>query len=474
MPRSKTIHFVSLGCPKNRVDTEVMLGIAEKAGYRHVEDARQAAVIVVNTCGFIEPAKQESIETILELAENKRRGVCRKLVVTGCLSQRYSDELAKGMPEVDHLLGSSDMPRLAAVLGGHAERLLVGSPADWVVGADDPRTLSTAGASAYVKLAEGCNRKCSFCVIPQLRGQQRSRRSEDILREVERLADAGIREVNVISQDTVAYGRDLARPVTLADVVERIADVPGIAWVRLHYLYPEPLAAPLLDLLGQHPRVLPYVDMPLQHAADAMLRRMRRGHGGRRLYTLVERLRKKVPGLVFRSAFIVGHPGETEEEFEELCHFLTFAELDRVGVFRYSDEEESRSHRLEGHVAGRIAERRARKLMSLQRRISRRRMKQLVGERVTVLVEKPSEEHELVMTGRYYGQAPEIDGCVYLSGAEVKPGELRQVRVVEATDYDLLGEVIDGEPEVCAAPRGPTPLTHRSSDGRRVTLRTVV
>ncbi len=474
MPRRKSVHFVSLGCPKNRVDTEVMLGIAEQAGYRHTSDPDAAEVIVVNTCGFIGPAKQESIETILELAEHKRAGQCRKLIVTGCLSQRYSTELATEMPEVDHFLGSSDMPRLKAVLHGQAPRLLVGNPADWIVSAADPRTLTTRGASAYVKLAEGCNRDCSFCVIPKLRGKQRSRPPDDVIAEVERLAAAGVREINLISQDTVAYGRDLPTKVALADVVERIAAVDGIAWVRLHYLYPETLTARLVELIGQHPRVLPYVDMPLQHAADAMLRRMRRGHGGKRLYTLVERLRKRVPGLVLRSAFIVGHPGETDLEFEELCQFVTFAQLDRVGVFKYSDEPEARSHQLPGHVSRRVAEQRARKLMGLQRRISRRRMKQLLGQRLEVLVEKPSEEHEWVMTGRYYGQAPDIDGCVYLSGAPVQPGELRSVEVVDTTDYDLLGEVVD---ETAIAPpphRDPVPVAHRSSDGRRVTLRTVV
>jgi len=473
MPRRKSIHFVSLGCPKNRVDTEVMLGIAEHAGYRHTGDAAKAEVIVVNTCGFIGPAKQESIETILELAEHKQHGACRKLIVTGCLSQRYPRDLADGMPEVDHFLGSSDMPRLGVVLRGKAPRLFVGNPADWVISASDPRTLSTRGASAYVKLAEGCNRKCSFCVIPNLRGKQRSRTPDDLVREVERLASAGVREVNLISQDTIAYGRDLPRTTALAEVVERIADVEGIAWVRLHYLYPETLTSRLVELLGHHPRVLPYVDMPLQHAADAMLRRMRRGHGGKRLYTLVERLRKRVPGLVIRSAFIVGHPGETEEEFAELCRFVTFAELDRVGVFKYSDEPESHSHDLPAHVPAKVTDRRARKLMALQRRISRQRLAQLVGQDLDVLVEKPSDEHELVMTGRYYGQAPEIDGCVYLSGAEVVPGELRRARIVKATDYDLLGEVVDEAPRPRRNRPATVPLAHRSSDGRRVTLRTV-
>src|SRR5688572_12277281 len=248
MPPS-TIHFVSLGCPKNRVDSEVMLGVAERAGYRHVDDASDASVIVVNTCGFIDAAKQESIATILELAEQKRVGRCEKLVVAGCLSQRHPDELARELPEVDHLLGSSDMLKLERVLGGNAPRLMVGNPADWVVGATDPRRVSTRGRSAYVKIAEGCNRSCSFCVIPELRGKQRSREADDVVREVERLASAGVLEINLVSQDTVSYGRDLKNGAELAKLVERVADVPGVRWVRLFYLYPEKLDDALLALI---------------------------------------------------------------------------------------------------------------------------------------------------------------------------------------------------------------------------------
>jgi len=470
---SKTIHFVSLGCPKNRVDSEVMLGVAARAGYRHVADASQASVIVVNTCGFIDAAKKESIETIVELAEHKQSGSCKRLVVAGCLSQRHPTELAEGLPEVDHFLGSSDMLKLEGVLRGKADRVLVGSPADWVVSASDPRSLSTRGASAYVKIAEGCNRKCAFCVIPDLRGKQRSRSPDDVVDEVKRLADAGVLEVNLVSQDTVSYGRDLGSAPELPRLIERVADVPGIRWVRLFYLYPEKLDDALIDLLGTHPRVLPYVDMPLQHAADGMLRRMKRGHGGARLRALVNRLRDRVPGLVFRTAFIVGHPGETDAEFEELLELVRWARFDRVGVFRYSDEETAASHALPGKVLARTAAARARKLMSVQRKISREKNKALIGRELDVLVEGPSEESELVMVGRHAGQAPEIDGCVFLSGAEVRPGEMRRVRIEKATDYDLLGEVVDEiEYESTAAPLR-SDLVHRSSDGRRVALRTV-
>ncbi|HYO95472.1 MAG TPA: 30S ribosomal protein S12 methylthiotransferase RimO [Polyangiaceae bacterium] len=470
----RTIHFVSLGCPKNRVDTEVMLGVAERAGYRHVDAPDGASVIVVNTCGFIDAAKQESIDTILELSTYKEHGSCERLVVTGCLSQRYPDDIAQGMPEVDNILGSSDMLKLERVLAGTGERMMVGHPAEWVVGATDPRRISTRGRSAYVKIAEGCNRSCSFCVIPQLRGKQRSRSADDIVREVEALAAAGIVEVNLVSQDTIAYGRDRTDGIRLAEVVRRVAEVSGIHWVRLFYLYPEKLDDELIELLGGHSRVLPYVDMPLQHAADGMLRRMRRGHGGQRLYDLVERLRAKVPGLVMRTAFIVGHPGESEAEFDELLRFVRHAEFDRVGVFRYSDEPSALSSTLDAKVPPKVAGARARKLMTVQRRISQRKNRELIGRELTVLVEGPSEESELVMVGRHAGQAPDIDGCVFLSGGEVLPGELRQVHITQASDYDLVGAVLDGhEPGLLPLPAAPPLALHRSSDGRRVSLRTV-
>ena len=369
---ASTIFLVSLGCVKNRVDSEVMLGVAKEAGYTHVARPEDAEVIVVNTCGFIGEAKKESIETIFEMASHKESGACQRLVVAGCLSQRHPAELAAEMPEVDHFLGSSDMLGLRAVLAGKPDRMLVGDPARWLIRSTDPRAVSTGRASAYVKIAEGCNRSCSFCVIPQLRGKQRSRSVDDIVREVEALAASGVFEINLVSQDTIAYGRDLPRGERseLETVVERVADVPGVAWVRLFYLYPETISDRLVELLAQHPRVLPYVDMPLQHAADAMLRRMRRGHGGERLRGLVDRLRHDIPELVFRTAFIVGHPGETEEEFGELCAFVRWAEFDRVAAFRYSDEEGVASEKMDGKVPEKVAARRYRTLMSLQRPIS--------------------------------------------------------------------------------------------------------
>src|ERR1700733_3168883 len=351
----RKIHFVSLGCVKNRVDTEVMLGVAGRDGWRVVDEPGEAEVIVVNTCGFIGEAKKESIDTIFELAEYKRVGACKKLVVSGCLSQRYPGELAAQMPEVDHFLGSSDMLKLEQVLAGDAERMLVGNPADWVVRASDPRVVTHghAGhsrASAWLKIAEGCDRTCAFCVIPSLRGKQRSRTIDDVVAEAERLVAGGAVELNLVSQDTVAWGRDLLRAdrrqdtpgrpsgPRVADLIRRVADVKGVRWVRVFYLYPETLDDALIELLGQHPRVVPYVDMPLQHASDAMLKRMRRGHGKDRQKRVVERMRASIPELVFRTAFIVGHPGETDEDFEELTDFVKWARFEHVGVFRYSDE----------------------------------------------------------------------------------------------------------------------------------------
>lgn len=468
----RQIHFVSLGCPKNRVDSEVMLGVAEAEGYTHCDDPGDAEVVVVNTCGFIDAAKEESIETILELGRLKQDGRCRKLIVTGCLSQRYSSELAEGLPEVDYFLGSSDMLKLRPVLRDAAPRVSVGNPADWVVRASDPRRITTRGASAYVKIAEGCNRSCSFCVIPQLRGKQRSRPIDDVLAEVEQLARAGVLEINLISQDTIAYGRDARGGPDLAALVERVASVEGIRWVRLFYLYPEKLSTELVSLLASHPKVLPYVDMPLQHASSSLLRRMRRGHDSARLRGVVERLRSEIPDVVLRTAFIVGHPGETEQDFDELCRFVEWAQFDRVGVFTYSDESSAASSQQDAKIDPAVAAERARQLMAVQQAISRRSNQRLIGREIEVLVEGPSEESELVMQGRWYGQAPEIDGNVYISGGPVYPGRIYSCRVIEALDYDLMVDAGELEDEL-ERPVTPLPsLSQRRLDGR-IVLRTV-
>jgi ribosomal protein S12 methylthiotransferase len=458
---SRTVHLVSLGCAKNRVDTEVMLGITAEQGLEVVEDPAAADVIVVNTCGFIGPAKEESVDTVLEMARFKADGSCAQLVVTGCLVQRYAADLAAQLPEVDHFLGSSDMLKLRDVLTGRGERLMVGNPAEWSMRATDPRRLTQRRHSAYVKIAEGCNRTCSFCAIPAIRGKQRSRPLDDVVREVEGLAGQGVVEANLVSQDTVAYGRDLADRPTLARLVRAVADVAGIRWVRLHYLYPETLGDELLDLLAGHPNVLPYVDMPLQHASDALLRRMRRGHGGRRIHDTVERLRRALPQMVFRTTFIVGHPGETDGDFAELLDLVRFAEFDHVGVFLYSHEEGTASGDMADLVPARTARTRQRQLLAAQRRISRAKLASRIGSEIEVLVDGVDEETELLLEGRWWGQAPEVDGKVHLANGTAAPGEFRRAIVTHAADHELVADLLDphGRRSSPLCDDDPAPLT---------------
>lgn len=467
MSDKRRIHFVSLGCAKNRVDTEVMLGVAGVEGFVHVDDPAEAEVVVVNTCGFIGPAKEESVDTVLELAALKDQGL-ETLVVAGCLSQRYPTELAESMPEVDHFLGSSDMLKLGPILRRETEeRMLVGNPAEYTMRAEDPRALSQFGHSAYLKIAEGCNRQCAFCAIPGFRGKQRSRPIADLVREAERLVDAGVVELNLISQDTISYGRDREGREDLADLAVALAEVEGIRWVRMHYLYPEKLTKKLVSVLAEHDRVLPYVDMPLQHAATNVLRRMKRGHGGKRLYDVVDRLRRDIPDLVFRTSFIVGFPGETDEDFGELKDFVSWAEFDHVGVFLYSHEEATPAETFEDDVDAKTKKRRHRELMRLQRPISRARLKARVGHELDVLIDGVSDESEHLLEGRWWGQAPEVDGKIYLANGEGVPGEIRRALVTNAADYDLVGDLLTHEGEWDVPPGTRRPRK------RKVRLRTL-
>jgi ribosomal protein S12 methylthiotransferase len=441
------------------VDTEVMLGVSDQSGYRLVQDASDADVIVVNTCGFVEAAKQESIDTIFELAQWKEQGRCEKLVVAGCLSQRYPTELAAEMPEVDHFLGSSDMLKLGAVLRADAAqapaRILVGNPADYVYKQSDPRVLSGARHSAYLKIAEGCSRKCSFCAIPSFRGTQRSRTPQDIIEEATRLVEQGVVEINLVSQDTISYGRDLDQRSSLPELVQQLMEVPGLRWLRLFYLYPEKFDTALLELYAQGGKLVPYLDIPFQHASDAMLKRMRRGYNGRRQRELLDLVRERVPHMFIRTAFIVGHPGETEQDFNELCDFVKTAELDHVGVFRYSHEESTHSGTMGELVAEKVIEKRAKELMRVQRGISKRRLKALVGSELEVLVEGESDESELLLVGRHLGQAPEVDGRVHLINGSAQPGEIHKVLITHSADYDLVGDLSRGQDDPLR-PDGPT------------------
>jgi len=448
----RKVHVVSLGCPKNQVDTELMLGQVRAAGGELVDEPDQADVIVVNTCAFIEAAREESVDTILELAEHKKSGA-RKLVVTGCLVQRHAAELAAEIPEIDVLLGSADFMAIRGALDGAAPARAKGRKAlplvqvsetpAYVYDHDAPRVRTGTAHSAYVKIAEGCDRPCSFCIIPKLRGPQRSRTIDDVVAEVRGLAEEGVREVNLIAQDLTRYGWDAgsspdSRP-TLARLLRELGGVDGVHWIRLHYTFPSAFDDELIAAIAEEPRVAKYVDVPLQHISDAMLKRMRRGHSSRVTRGLIETLRARIPGVVLRSTFIVGHPGETEDEFRELCDFVGEAALDRVGAFTYSIEPGTTSAMLPGRVPPEVAEARCAELMEIQRQVSRARHDAMVGRELEVMVDGPSEESDVLLEGRWYGQAPGIDGTVYLADApdDVRPGDVRRVKVTQAADHDL-------------------------------------
>jgi ribosomal protein S12 methylthiotransferase len=462
----KNVHFVSLGCPKNRVDTEVMLGHVGDAGHQVVDDPAAADVIVVNTCSFIGEAKQESIDAILEMARWKESGRCSKLVVTGCLSQRYPKELADEMPEVDHFLGTDEVALVARAVAGETARVQVSETPRYLYDDLVPRRPSMARHTAYVKIAEGCDRPCAFCIIPKLRGPQRSRDAASVVREAEALAAAGTREICLVAQDLTTYGRDLAGPPpTLATLLASLAQVQGLRWIRLHYAYPTAVDDALLEVMAAEPRVAKYLDVPIQHVDDAVLKSMRRGHGARVVHQLVERVRRIVPGATLRTTFIVGHPGETEAAFGALCDFVRGAGLDRVGVFTYSQEEGTVSAMLPHRVPPKEAEARRRELMRIQREISKKKLRALRGQEIDVLVEGPSDESEYLLMGRHEGQAPEIDGQVYLSlaGDEApRPGDFVRARVTGSAEHDLAAEVTGSAPgpalSSAASPAPPPPV----------------
>jgi ribosomal protein S12 methylthiotransferase len=442
------VYFVSLGCPKNQVDTEVMLGQVRGAGHVLVDEAEGADVIVVNTCAFIDAAKEESVDTILEMAEHKK-GACRKLVVTGCLAQRHSAELVSDIPEIDHILGSADFQGIAEALGGAPARkgkkrglpvVKVSETPAYIYDHDAPRVRIGARHSAYVKVAEGCDRPCAFCIIPKLRGPQRSRSIDDIAAEVRGLVAEGTREINLIAQDLTRYGYDLgdspATRATLAQLLAALAPL-GADWIRLHYTFPSAFDDELIDVIAREPSIVKYVDVPLQHIDDHMLKVMRRGHSSRVIRGLVDTLRARIPGVVLRSTFIVGHPGETEEAFEALAGFLEEARLDHVGVFTYSHEVGTTAAMLPHRVDTQVAEERRDRLMAIQQRISRERNEARVGTEIDVLVDGISDESDLLLQGRWYGQAPGVDGVVYLADGTAPAGSIVRARVTQAADYDL-------------------------------------
>jgi len=445
------VGFVSLGCPKNLVDSEVMMGILARSGYEITPRAGDADVLVVNTCSFIAPAQQESVQSILEMAEYKKFGRAQKLIVAGCMVERYRDEIREQIPEVDAVIGTGEIERILEACEGDLranDAASVELPT-YLYHDLTPRILATPRHTAYIKINEGCDHPCTFCVIPQLRGKFRSRRFESVVREAENLAAAGVREISLIGQDTTFYGEDLGLRDGLAVLLERLAQVEDLSWVRFLYCYPNRITPRLLDTIAAHPRLAKYLDVPLQHASRNVLARMKRGSNGDAFLKMLEKARKAIPGVSIRTSFIVGFPGETEKDFRELCDFVRAAEFDWMGVFSYSDEDTSQSFGLDKKVDEKTIARRRDTLMSIQKKISARNLKKRVGQRLQIMLEGPSKDTDLVWEARLQGMAPDIDGKVYITEFEgvndaadlPAPGTLATVEITEAKDYDLIGRV---------------------------------
>jgi ribosomal protein S12 methylthiotransferase len=456
------VGLISLGCPKNLVDSEVMLGLAQQAGHELTQDAAGADVLVVNTCAFIDSAKQESIDAILEMAQHKKDGACRRLVVTGCLAERYREELMAQIPEIDAVLGTGEVPEIVgAITGGAAGRpegrplrfvragqSLIPSPKSlptYIYDADTPRLLATPRHYAYVKIAEGCDYKCAFCIIPTLRGEYRSRPGDSIVREARALAARGVKELLLISQDTTFYGIDRRERGALARLLRELNTVDGLEWIRLLYLYPTTIDEDTLAAMAECDKVCKYVDLPLQHASNPVLQRMKRP-GTRKGYdTLLARIRDRVPGVALRTTFIVGFPGETSADVEELCAFVSDHAFDHVGVFTYSHEEGTSAFQLDDDVTARTKSARRSRVMGLQKRLVQARQRARIGQRLRVLVDGPAAEHNLVLKARLASQAPDIDASVFLTECDpsrYRAGDFAEVDIVGARGYDLIGRPV--------------------------------
>lgn len=471
------VGFVSLGCPKNLVDSEVMMGLLARAGAELTHRAEDAEVIVVNTCSFIDSAQQESVNTILEMARHKSAGNVKKLVVAGCLVERFRDQIRKDIPEVDAVVGTGELESILSatgiapspqhpkspfvILGTRPEgdaRAAQGrfSREGWDGAISDlpnylydestPRVLATPGYTAYIKIAEGCDHPCTFCIIPQLRGQFRSRRFESVIAEAERLAQSGVREITLIGQDTTCYGEDLNLEDGLALLLEKLAAIEKLHWIRFLYAYPNKITGRLLETIASHEKICSYMDVPLQHASASLLKRMKRGGGAEVFLKSIEKMRRGIPNLTLRTSFIVGFPGETEQEFEELCDFVREVRFDWMGAFSYSDQEGAGAYSLGQKVPAREIERRRKHLMSIQRQISREKKKAFVGRELDLLLEGESEESDLLLEGRTSMHAPEIDGKVFVNefpeGLKPEPGQFYRCQVTEAHDYDLVAKIV--------------------------------
>lgn len=465
------VGFVSLGCPKNLVDSEVMMGILAREGYELTPRADEAEILVVNTCSFIEAAQKESVDAILEMAEHKKFGAARKLIVAGCLVERFRAQILEQVPEVDAVVGTGEVERIMEAVEGDL-RMLPAQPPAFLYHDMTPRMVTTPKHAAYIKIAEGCDHPCTFCIIPQLRGAFRSRRFESVVREAENLARAGAREITLIGQDTTSYGEDLGLRDGLAQLLEKLAQTDDLLWVRFLYAYPNRVTQKLLDTIAAHARLAKYMDMPLQHASRNVLARMKRGSSGEAFLKLLERIRTTIPGVSLRTSFIVGFPGETEADFEELCDFVKAAKLDWMGVFEYSDVDNAGSYTLDEKVDAETIGDRRKRLMAIQKKISREnlRAKYLRGELAavqedgkaaarrggphskrtfTALIEGPSKDNPLVWEARLEGMAPEIDGKLYLTDIELpgeeiaEAGDVTRVEITKTDAYDLIGRVVE-------------------------------
>ena len=476
-PPPQKVGFVSLGCPKNLVDSEVMMGLLARAGAELTRRAEDADVIVVNTCSFIDSAQQESVNTILEMAGHKTAGRAKKLVVAGCLVERFREQIRKDIPEVDAVVGTGELEKILAATGVAPTPAPANSPfvvlpsrpegdaraaqgrfsrenwggaiadlPNYLYDEDTPRILATPGHMAYIKIAEGCDHPCTFCIIPQLRGQFRSRRFESVIAEAERLAQTGVREITLIGQDTTCYGEDFGLKDGLALLLEKLAAIQDLRWVRFLYAYPNKITGKLLETIAAHEKICSYMDVPLQHASAPVLKRMKRGGGADVFLRSIEKMRRTVPDLTLRTSFIVGFPGESEKEFEELCNFVREAQFDWMGAFSYSDQEGAGAYSLEKKLSPREIERRRKHLMSIQRLISKKKKKALVGREFDFLLEGESEETELLLEGRTPMHAPEIDGKVFVNDfAEEltpQPGQFYRCQITEAHDYDLVARLV--------------------------------
>ncbi|MGA8876915.1 MAG: 30S ribosomal protein S12 methylthiotransferase RimO [Candidatus Korobacteraceae bacterium] len=471
----KKIGFVSLGCPKNLVDSEVMMGLLSQGGAQITPRAEDADIIVVNTCSFIDTAKQESVDTILEMAQHKVAGRAQKLIVAGCLVERYRNEIQKNIPEVDAVVGTGELEQILSAAGiesptasnspfvilnsrseGDAREAAGrfskegwdGAIADlpnYLYDENTPRLLATPKYSAYIKIAEGCDHPCAFCIIPQLRGKFRSRRFESVIAEAQRLAHQGVREITLIGQDTTCYGEDLELKDGLPSLLERLAQIEELRWIRFLYAYPNKITSKLLETIAANEKICSYIDVPLQHAAPNVLKTMKRGAGAEIFLRSIEKMRREIPDLTLRTSFIVGFPGETEQDFGLLCQFVRDAQFDWLGVFGYSDEEGAKAFDLEAKVQGKEIERRRKKLMSIQKQISRKKKRALVGQQFDLLLEGPSSETDLLWEGRTAMHAPEIDGTVYINDFgdhEAREGDFHRCEITEAHDYDVVAKLL--------------------------------